>query len=247
MNPTAVILVVDDELYLLQFVSQMLSRAGYQVVTACDGFEALETLETHPVDLILADINMPRMNGYQLYERVTQDPRWVKIPFLFLTGRSQDSDIRYGKELGADDYLTKPFNLDDLLAAVRGRLRRAQQLAAQPTQPGPPPGRTTAMLTVGELRIDPAGHRAWLHGRLLSMSAREFKLLEYLARRAGEVVPLPELIQVTHGLKTDHAEAGDLLRPLVRSLRRRLGYPAGELGCIQSVRGVGYQLLPPCE
>jgi DNA-binding response OmpR family regulator len=247
MDTTATILVVDDEPYLLQFISQTLNRAGYQVLTAGDGLEALDILKTQPVHLILADIMMPRMNGYQLYERLVENPQWVKIPFLFLSGRAQDSDVRYGKELGVDDYLTKPFNIEDLLAAVRGKLRRAQQRAEAAAQPAAPSSREARTMALGQLRIDPGGHRAWLNGHTLHLSAREFKLLECLARRRDEVVPLPELIQVTHGLQADYAEASGLLRPLVRSLRRKLGYSAGEFGCIQSVRGIGYQLIPPAD
>ena len=86
-------------------------------------------LKTQPVDLILADIAMPRMNGYQLYEQVRRDPRWVLIPFVFISARALDSDVRYGKALGVDDYLIKPFQLEDLLAVVAGRLRRARELA----------------------------------------------------------------------------------------------------------------------
>ena len=247
MNAAACILVVDDEPALRAYVKRALERWGYRVLTAGDGLEALAVLESQPVDLILADIAMPRMNGYQLYERVMERPQWVTIPFLFLTARAQDSDIRYGKELGVDDYLTKPFEFQDLLATVRGKLRRAQQLTEVSTQQSKRAGNGSGVLTVGQLRIDPRQHRVWLNERPVKLSAREFRLLECLARRTGNVVSLEELIQVTHGLNTDRAEAGALLRPLIRSLRRKLGYPAGERGCIENVRGVGYQLIPPRE
>ena len=119
----ATILVVDDQPDLLENISLTLESAGHQVLTAGDGVEALAVLQSQPVDLILADIAMPRMNGYQLYERVRENVQWVAIPFLFLTARAMDSDIRYGKELGSDDYLIKPIQPEDLLAAVQGRLR----------------------------------------------------------------------------------------------------------------------------
>lgn len=247
MNTSASILIVDDELYITEFIKRALGAEGYQVLTAHDGLQALETLESQPVDLILADIAMPRMNGYQLHEQVVGNPDWVNIPFVFLTARAQDSDIRYGKELGVDDYLTKPFDLEDLLAAVRGRLKRAQQLAGSYAQRPPEPKKRSRLVAVGELRIDPGQHRVWLNGEPVKLSAREFRLLECLARRPGEVVPLQELIKATHQLDSNHSEASGLLRPLIRSLRRKLGYPAGDLGCIQSVRGVGYQLIPPAE
>jgi DNA-binding response OmpR family regulator len=195
--------------------------------------------------LILADVAMPRMNGYQLYQRVRENPEWMAIPFIFLTARAMDSDIRYGKELGADDYLTKPFEPEDLFAAVRGKLKRARQLAQRAARLAPSSALGPRALVVGKLQVDPGQHRAWLDGEPIRLSAREFTLLERLARRANQVVSPQELIQATHGLDTDYVEAGSLLRPLIRSLRRKLGYPTGDMGCIENVRGVGYRLIPP--
>jgi DNA-binding response OmpR family regulator len=120
----ASILVVDDHVELLENIELTLEAAGYRVLTARDGMEALEVLRSQPVSLVLADIAMPRMNGYQLYDRIRANPQWVAIPFVFLTARALGSDVRHGKELGADDYLTKPIQPEDLLAAVQGRLRR---------------------------------------------------------------------------------------------------------------------------
>jgi len=243
------ILLVDDQPDLLTNINMTLKAAGYEVLTATDGQEALEILRSQPVSLILADIAMPGLNGYQLYERVRENPQWVMIPFLFLTARSLDSDIRYGKELGVDDYLTKPIEVEDLLAVVQGKLRRAQQLSAGSrantfstvsTSSG-----EASYLIVGRLKINPGQHRAWLNEQPLKLSAREFKLLEYLAQQVDQVVPPTTLIQVTHDLRTDHIEAGALLRPLIRSLRRKLGYDVEEMGCIENVRGVGYRLVPP--
>jgi DNA-binding response OmpR family regulator len=244
MEPSACILVVDDQPDLLENLGLALEAAGYRVLTAADGVEALAVLQAQPVHLILADIAMPRLNGYQLYERVRQNPNWVTIPFLFLTARTLDSDIRYGKELGADDYLPKPIQPEDLLAVVHGKLKRAQQLAGL-TPPLPQASAPQSPLIVGRLRIDPGQYAAWLDGQELELSAREFTLLEYMARRVNQVVSLQELIHVTHGLDTDPLEAGALLRPLVRSLRRKLGYSAGDMGCIENVRGVGYRLVMP--
>jgi DNA-binding response OmpR family regulator len=245
MSTSASILVVEDQPAMLDNIRLALEMLGYRVLTSSDGVQALEVLESHAVDLILADIAMPLMNGYQLYERVIQNPRWVAIPFIFITARALDSDIRYGKELGVDDYLTKPLHLEDLRAAVQGRLRRARQLAQLSGQSAGPSAAQSDTLIIGKLRLVPAERRAWMDDKLVSLSAREFTLLEYVARQAGRVVPLTELCQVTHGLETDHTEAGGLLYPLVRSLRRKLGYAVGETGCIESVRGVGYRIVMP--
>ena len=247
METVASILVVDDQPVTLYGVKEILETTGYRVLTARDGVEALAVLKSQPVDLILADIAMPRMNGYQLHKRVVENPRRVAIPFLFLTARAMDSDIRYGKELGVDDYLTKPIEPEDLLATIRGRLRRAQQLAQCSAQPILRPAWGSDVLVLGRLRIEPGQHRVWLDGQRIELSAREFSLLECLACQANKVVSLQELAKVTHGLDTDHIEAGTLLRPLIRSLRRKLGYPAGELGCIENVRGVGYRLIPSSD
>jgi DNA-binding response OmpR family regulator len=239
------ILVVEDEKSLLMAIKGLLEAEEYIALTATDGTEALEMMEKAQPDLILADVAMPRMNGYQLYERVRANPRWALIPFVFLTARALDSDVRYGKELGVDDYLTKPVEPEDLFAVVRGKLHRAQQIAQQSTwsasstEPGP------RALTLGKLCVDPGQHRVWLNEELVELSATEFTLLEYLARQADQLVSPQEMVKVTHGLDTDHVEAGTLVRPLIRSLRRKLGYPVGDMGCIENVRGAGYRLVPP--
>jgi DNA-binding response OmpR family regulator len=147
--------------------------------------------------------------------------------------------------LGVDDYLTKPIEPEDLVAAVDGRLRRARQLAHLAPQPAPAAVQTPAVLRLGQLQIDLGQHRVWIGEKTVSLSAREFALLHYLAERANQVVSAQELIQVTHELDTDRLEAGALLRPMIRSLRRKLGYDVGEIGCIENVRAVGYMLIPP--
>jgi len=243
MESEATILVVDDEESLLEALRETLETHGFEVLTATDGAKALALLRSEPVDLILADVAMPNMNGYQFYERVRENPRWTSIPFIFLTARAMDSDVRYGKELGVDDYLTKPVEMADMLATIRGKLRRAEQL----TRRAALLGEDGTELRVGRLRIKPRQHRVWMGDELIQLSAREFKLLERMARRAPQVVPPTELVQVTHGLETDRVEAGTLIRPLIRSLRRKLGYSVGDMGCIENVRGVGYRLLPPGE
>ncbi|MGD8623515.1 MAG: response regulator transcription factor [Anaerolineae bacterium] len=247
MSESASILVVEDQPAMLENLRISLELSGYRVLTAQDGLEALQVLEAQPVDLILADVAMPRMNGYQLYERLSESPRWAAIPFIFVTARALDSDVRYGKELGVDDYLTKPIQLPDLLASVQGKLRRARRLAELAAEPGGATPTGPEALVVGKLRIEPGQHRASIDGQPVHLSPREFALLEYLAQRAGQVVPLTELCRVTHELDTDHAEAGSLLYPMIRTLRRKLGYPAGETGCIETVRGVGYRLVTPSE
>lgn len=245
MLPPTSILVVDDEPDLLENISLPLEVEGFQVHTAPDGLQALEVLHGHTISLILADIAMPNMNGYQLYEKVRENPQWVTIPFIFLSARSMDTDIHYGKELGVDDYLTKPIRGSDLLAAVRGKLRRAEQIIETMSQYNFITSKANRELAVGPLRIDTEQHRIWLRDEELKLSAREFILLEQLARARGSVLSPQELIEVTHEYKTDHIEAGNLLRPLILSLRRKLGIESEEVGSIENVRGVGYRLTVP--
>ena len=248
MDSQVSILIVDDEPDLLENIKLPLEIEGYQVFAASNGLEALKILESRPVGLILTDIAMPDMNGYQLYERICENPHWAMIPFIFLTARTLDSDIRYGKELGVDDYLPKPIRNEDLLAIVRGKLRRAQQLSAsiakingtnharQPADDG------DRFISLGSLRIDAQQHRVWISEEEISLSAKEFALLEYLARQHGRIASPQELIRVTHEFETDNVEAGSLLRPLILSIRRKLGSAVGDMGLIKNVRGVGYRL-----
>mgnify|MGYP005627203761 CR=1 FL=1 len=245
MNKRETILVVDDNTRMLAAVQRILESEGYLVLTADDGLAALQMIQESTPHLIIADIAMPRMNGYQLHERVRQNPDWALIPFIFLTGRAMDSDIRYGKEIGVDDYLIKPIEPEDLLVVVRGKLKRARQWVRHQEQPVTSTVSETKTLIIGALHIDPTQRRVEFNGTLVQLSAREFMLLEYMARHAEQIIAPQVLIGVTHSLDLDNQEAGTLLRPLIRSLRRKLGYPAGDLGCIETVRGLGYRLLPP--
>jgi two-component system OmpR family response regulator len=124
METKSSILLIDDEPDLLDNLCLTLEMAGYQTVTATDGVEALAVLESQPVALILSDISMPCMDGYQLYNRIRENPHWNEIPFIFLTGCRflSDKEIRYGKDLGVDEYLTKPIRSEQLLLAVLSKL-----------------------------------------------------------------------------------------------------------------------------
>ncbi len=126
-----IILVVDDNPDLVDGVKLTLEMEGFQVLTAFSGKEALDTLQRITPDLILADIMMPNLDGYELYVRVHNDQRWLHIPFIFLTAKTSKEDIRKGKEMGADDYITKPFDPQDVVAAVRGKLKRVAELTGR--------------------------------------------------------------------------------------------------------------------
>jgi DNA-binding response OmpR family regulator len=243
INDETKILVVDDDVLLRQTIVTTLSDEGYGVLQASDGRGALSILEEQPIDLIVADVSMPGMNGYQLLEEIHQDPRLVAIPFLFMSARTLDSDIRYALELGADNYLRKPINLEDLLAMIRGKLRRSKKLS-QLINPSAVSQSFNQVLDIGRLQIHRDHHRVIMAGQDISLSATEFKLLVKLAENVNSVVSPQEIVKETHDLETDSVEASNLVRPLIRSVRRRLGYDTGETGCIENVRGVGYMLVP---
>jgi DNA-binding response OmpR family regulator len=247
MIPRASILVVEDQATVRTCLVQLLQEHGYQVRVAKDGIEALAVLRAEPVDLILADIMMPGMDGYTLHEHVAGNPEWVAIPFVFLTARLQDNDIRRGKEMGVDDYLVKPVAAEDLMATVRGKLHRAERMAQAMALTPSGPRQGIGGLILGRLRVEPGEYRVWMDGERVKLSNTEFRLLECLAQRASRVVAMQELVKATHSLDTTYAEASDLLRPMIRSLRRKLGYSAGDMGCIESVRGVGYRLVASSE
>ncbi len=241
------ILVVDDDPLLLSTIELTLEEAGFNVVTAKNARYALTVLEQQPVNLILTDIAMPVMNGYQLFAAVNKHPDWRFIPFIFLSGRDLDTDIQFGKELGVDDYLTKPLNRADLLASVRGKLKRAERWLElhQTAEPGPDPTSHNheAEICLGDLRVNVPQHRVWVNEELVQLTQHEFRLLVCLIEQPGWVVAHEDIVQATHDLETDAEDASRLLRPLIASLRRKLGYAGGETGPIQNVRGVGYQFV----
>jgi DNA-binding response OmpR family regulator len=239
------ILVVDDDVNTIGFLKVLLQCQGYEILTAQDGSEALEVFETQSVDLILTDVAMPHVNGYELCQRIKNapDPCLVLTPIILISGRTLDSDIRYAKSLGADDYLPKPLDVDDLLAVVQGKLlaaERLQNLFEHGTN-----GAEVITLIINEkpVRLDYRQHRAWVGDQEIELTAREVFLLERLARQPNEIVSLVEMVKATHDLDTDSQEAGQLLRPLIRTLRRKLEVRLGKVPCIKNVRSRGYLLI----
>ena len=246
MDPSNDILIVDDHPTLLNSLRMTLESADFATLTATNGKEAISSLKTNNVSLILADIAMPVMNGYQLYEAVRQNPLWANIPFIFLTARSLETDVRFGKELGVDDYLVKPIEPEDLLAVVKGKLKRAQQLRASfgksPFSNGATFSSYSHLLQYGNFRINIGQHQAWQAGNTCSLSVKEFRLLECLVRNGGKLVSTEELLTHTHGFEAPYTESSSLIRPLIRTLRQKLDL-SKEGDHIQTIRGVGYRLV----
>jgi len=240
------ILVVEDNRDMTAALKLALEMEGYQVLTAADGVEALRILERVTPDLILADIMMPRMNGYELYQTTHQDERWLSIPFIFLTAKTDKEDIRLGKEMGADDYLVKPVEKEDLIAAVRGKLKRVTELkaaaeAAQERLEGLAPKGT---LRTGDLIIDLDRHVVTVKGEPVHLTPTEFELLTCLANNVDFVVSCQELVRQVHKYHCDdESEAREIIRPHIKNLRRKIEPDPNHFIYIINVRGVGYKLV----
>ena len=240
------VLIVDDEPDTLNFLEiLLLQQQEYEILTAQDGSEALELLETQQVHLILTDVAMPYVNGYQLCRRVKNaaDPHVALTPVILMSGRTLDSDIRYAKSMGADDYLTKPFDVEDLLAVVEGKLLAAERLQNLFEQQVGIPEIVILIINQRPVRLDYRQHRAWASDQEIELTAKEMFLLERLAQRPNEIVNPIDIVKATHDLTTDQQETGQLLRPLIRTLRRKLEHHLGEESCIKNVRSRGYLLI----
>jgi two-component system alkaline phosphatase synthesis response regulator PhoP len=239
------ILIVEDNPDMVAQLKLALEMEGYQVLAAADGQEALRVLERVTPDLIVADIMMPRMNGYELYEATHQDERWVSVPFIFLTAKTEKEDIRLGKEMGADDYLVKPVEREDLMAAIRGKLKRVTELkeAARVEQEGESLA-SKGTLKTGDLFIDLDRHIVTIRGETVHLTPTEFELLVCLADNVDFVVSCKELVERVHEYHcNDESEAREIIRPHVKNLRHKIEPDPDRFTYVVNVRGVGYKLV----
>ena len=240
------ILVVEDNPDMTAALKLALEMEGYQVLTAANGLEALQILERMTPDLILADIMMPRMDGYELYQTTHQEERWLSIPFIFLTAKTDKKDIRLGKEMGADDYLVKPVEKEDLTAAVRGKLKRVTELkaAAEAAHERPEGLAPKGILKTGDLIIDLDRHVVTIKGEPVHLTPTEFELLTCLANNLDFVVSCQELVKQVHQYHCDdESEAREIIRPHIKNLRRKIEPDPNHFTYIINVRGVGYKLV----
>jgi len=224
------ILVVEDERKVANFIRQGLAEEGHVVEVAADGAAALELiLDGPPLDLIVLDLMLPRVDGFAILREVRQ--RRVVTPVLVLTARDSVADKVRGLDLGADDYLTKPFSFDEFLARVRALLRRGGP-AAEP------------VLRLDDVTLDPATRVVRRGGRRIALTAREHALLEYFLRNAGRVLTRPMLAEHVWGLDFD--PESNIVDVYVGYLRRKLDGP-GERRLLHTLRGTGYALAtePP--
>ena len=226
------ILVIDDDALLRRSLAFSLEQAGYRVVTAANAEDALALSGFDPPNLVLLDIGLPGMDGLDALRHFQEI---VGVPVIFVTARRRELDEALGLELGADDYITKPFDLNVLLARIKAVLRRFQRPGA-----GLPVARK--VLTVGDLVVDPTAHTVTVSGRPVSFAPREFGLLYTLASKAGQVVSVDDLLARVWG--AEYAGQPQVVYVHIRWLREKLEETPGQPQRIITVRGVGYKLQP---
>jgi two-component system response regulator VicR len=222
-------LIVDDEPPIVEVLAYNLKKANYEVIVARDGHEALEKARREEPDLIVLDLMLPGLDGLEVCRALRRER---DVPIIMLTARDSEVDRVVGLELGADDYVVKPFSVRELIARVKNVLRR--------TAPRPVEG-TSDRLRVGDLDVDATRHEARWAGTGLDLTALEFDLLHTLARHAGQVLGREQLLQQVWG----YDYYGDLrvVDAAVKRLRAKLRRAAPDVEIIATVRGVGYKLV----
>lgn len=228
------LLLVDDDQLMRKSLTFGLERAGYKITSAASAEAGLEIAARQRPDLVILDINMPGMDGLQALEHFK---RQANIPVIFLTARRRDLDEIVGLELGADDYITKPVNLDILLARIKTVLRRIERAV--------PSAIANAPITVGDLYLDTAAHKVTLAGLPIELSPREFDLLHVLMMNPGRVMSNEELLAAIWGAEfTGQPQA---VYVHIRWLRKKIERDPNEPKRILTIHGVGYKLEPGGE
>ncbi|HUT17999.1 MAG TPA: response regulator transcription factor [Anaerolineae bacterium] len=223
------ILLVDDDALLRRSLTFNLEQAGYRVSSAATAEDALPIAARDRPDLVLLDIGLPGMDGLDALRRLRSQ---MGVPVIFVTARRRELDEVLGLELGADDYVTKPFDLDVLLARVKAVLRRSEHTEARPSGGG--------LLTVGDLVIDPSGHTVRVGGRMVDLAPREFDLLHALALEAGRIVSVDDLLARVWG--AEYEGEPQVVYVHIHWLREKLEEDPNRPRRIVTVRGVGYRL-----
>ena len=236
------ILVVDDEAVLVETIAYNLEQAGYQVTTAADGASALEAAHRETPDLIILDIMLPEMDGLEVCRQLRRENNTSITPIILLTAKGDEIDKVVGLEVGADDYVTKPFGRRELMARVRALLRRADYAPANEERStravSTEVPRTNRELVAGPLRIDLAGRHVYCRGQDWELQPKQFDLLTYLVRNRGTVLTRDQLLQNVWGY--DYVGDTRTVDVHIRWLREKLEEDPATPQLIQTVRGVGY-------
>ena len=221
------ILVVDDEESLSDLVSSALRFAGYRVRTEANGFDALRAVKADTPDLIVLDVNMPELDGFEVCRRIRRDG--IQVPVIFLTARDGIDDLRVGFRQGGDDYLTKPFSLEELGLRIEALLRRSGGMTD-----------SRPRIAVGEVVVDEDAHQVFHGDAEVQLSPTEFRLLRFLLLNRGRVMSKTQIVD--HVWEYDFDGNYGIVETYVSYLRKKLGDSDGSL--IQTVRGVGYVVRP---
>ena len=222
------ILIVDDDVELLDLMTYALRREGYSVLGAMDGGQAIHRWETDKPDLIVLDGNLPKLDGFEVCRRIRHESR---TPIIMLTARGDEADVVRGLDVGADDYVTKPFSTKQLTARIRAVLRRWQADAYR--QPA-------VEVNAGDIRLDLESHQVTKAGNAIQLTPLEFRILYMLAINEGRVIPYSRLIEYSWGYFDDNNSS--LLKTHISHVRSKLKLPADGPGAIKSILGVGYCL-----
>jgi len=224
------ILVVEDDKALIDVLRYNFTKEGYSVITALDGSQALEVARRSQPDVILLDVMLPKMDGFEVCRILRKE---MTVPILMLTAKDSEIDKIVGLEIGADDYLTKPFSMGELTARIRAILRRSEIAETKPRGQGVP-------IKIGELEIDAARRRASISGLTLKLTAREFDLLLFLAENKGFVFSREKLLDKVWGY--DYPGDTRTVDVHMRWLREKIETYPGKPKYLITVRGVGYKL-----
>ncbi|MGE3269344.1 MAG: response regulator transcription factor [Chloroflexota bacterium] len=225
-----VVLVVDDEAPMRKYITTNLKIRGYDVLAASDGTEALKLIDERPFDLLILDIMMPGPDGLEVLSRLRRD---MNVPVLMLSARGRESDKVEALDAGADDYLTKPFGVEELLARVRAALRRSG-LSSQGTLPS---------YCCEGLELDFGARRVQFAGQEVSLTPKEYDVLAFLARNAGKVMTHRQILQTVWG--PEYGEEADYVWTYVRRLRRKLEPDPEQPHLLLTEAGVGYRMPEP--
>jgi two-component system OmpR family response regulator len=229
-TPEARLLVVEDEPNILELLSASLRLAGFEVATATGGLEAIQAVQRHRPDLVVLDVMLPDLDGFDVARRLRSGG--TRTPVLFLTARDATEDKVRGLSIGGDDYVTKPFSLEEVIARIRAVLRRT-------TSGGPAPAPTR--LRAADLELDEESHEVWRAGQRIQLSPTEFKLLRYLMTNAGRVLSKSQILDYVWNY--DFRGDSSIVESYVSYLRRKID--TGEKRLLHTLRGVGYVLREP--
>ena len=220
------ILIVDDEKDIIEFIQYNLEQEGFQVITAYNGKEAIATIKEKP-DLIVLDVMMPGLDGYEVCEKIRAKEKYKNIPILFLTAKSSEQDEVHGLDIGADDYIAKPVSIKKLIARIKSNLRRSDLNSNE---------KIKSIIEAGPIKIDKEKYVVYLNKDKLVFPRKEFELISYLAENEGKVVPRDQILNAIWG--EDVFVVDRTIDVHIRKIREKLGDYSN---IIETVKGVGYR------